>query len=749
MEERDNEIYEFGPFRLEVAERRLYRDGEPLVLPPKAFDVLVVLVRHDGKLLSKQELLDLIWPGLAVEEANLGNNISFLRKALGSTAAEGSIIETVPRHGYRFRGNVTLLQPPAVVIERYTVTEVVTEEIDLPFDTPSATPLIDLGPVPPPKQIESGSPVSLPQPPPPALARAKWPALLLIGMVSLLGLGFFAAKLTAPSNSPALPPPRIVPVTNLSGEKIHPAFSPDGKQLAYAWDQRETEDFDIYITQVGSLTPKRFTDNPLKEFRPVWSPDGKYLAFLRGQSETLELIIKSIETGTERSLGMVQGGLSWSPDGKYLAIQDLLPEKTQTGIFLLEVETGQRSLLTNPPAPWYDLRPVWSPDGRKMAFLRRQAEYGDIWVVPAQGGAPRQITFEKQLLDSLAWMADGKELVFSSNRAGDIALWRVSISGGEPQAVTPANGIPADVAVSPTGHRLVYHQMQFSTNLWSLKRANPNLPWSSANVGQPVPLTATSRWADSPNFSPDGNHIVFASNESGTGEIWTCKADGTNPVRLTFFNKNLAGTPHWSPDGQTIVFDGGTNGEKLVYRMSAQGGTPQLLTEHGIANNLPSWSRDGKWIYFCSQRTGKRQICKMPATGGPAVQVTKVGGFECSESVDQKRLYFTSDRSTPGIWELDFTTGQERLIPELAHAGRYRYWAVAAGGIFFAAPNASQIWIINFFDFKTRTIHEVTTIRGAVLRGPSGLAISPDFNQLVYAQKDQFGTDLVMVENFR
>jgi DNA-binding winged helix-turn-helix (wHTH) protein/Tfp pilus assembly protein PilF len=95
------EGYEFGEFRLEPAERRLIRGGDPVVLPPKTYDVLVALVQRAGTLVTKRELLDAVWPDAFVEEGILAVHVSGLRKALGEDG-----IETVPRAGYRFRAAV-------------------------------------------------------------------------------------------------------------------------------------------------------------------------------------------------------------------------------------------------------------------------------------------------------------------------------------------------------------------------------------------------------------------------------------------------------------------------------------------------------------------------------------------------------------------------------------------------------------------------------------------------------------------
>jgi len=109
-----NHYYEFGPFRLDLRERLLLKDGEPISLTPKAFDVLAVLVRHGGSLVEKDELLNEVWADTIVEESSLSQKIYQLRKILDDDASgEDKYIQTVPRHGYRFVAKVKEVKPTA------------------------------------------------------------------------------------------------------------------------------------------------------------------------------------------------------------------------------------------------------------------------------------------------------------------------------------------------------------------------------------------------------------------------------------------------------------------------------------------------------------------------------------------------------------------------------------------------------------------------------------------------------------
>src|SRR6187431_1676467 len=102
MAEQTNNFYEFGRFRLKADERVLLRGQEFVPLTPKAFDILLTLLENDGRIVNKDDLMKKVWPNTFVEEGNLTQNVSLLRKALGESANGPQFIETVPRRGYRF-----------------------------------------------------------------------------------------------------------------------------------------------------------------------------------------------------------------------------------------------------------------------------------------------------------------------------------------------------------------------------------------------------------------------------------------------------------------------------------------------------------------------------------------------------------------------------------------------------------------------------------------------------------------------
>src|SRR4029453_10590068 len=142
MSLQEKHFYHFGPFRLDPWKRRLSRGDELISLTPKAFDTLLALVQQSGKTIEKDDLMKAVWPGVVVEENNLNQNITALRKSLGDSRQESHYIATIPGLGYRFVADVTRVDVP---------TESETESSPRPAETESiSTPVVTSETVTPP-----------------------------------------------------------------------------------------------------------------------------------------------------------------------------------------------------------------------------------------------------------------------------------------------------------------------------------------------------------------------------------------------------------------------------------------------------------------------------------------------------------------------------------------------------------------------------------------------------------------------
>jgi TolB-like protein/DNA-binding winged helix-turn-helix (wHTH) protein/Tfp pilus assembly protein PilF len=209
MAVRQQRFYEFGPLRLNPAERLLERDGQPISLTPKVFDTLRVLIEHAGHLVAKDDLMRMVWPDATVEEANLAQNISVLRKTLGTAPDGREYIETVPKHGYRFIAKVR-------EVER---------NVDAPMESPAegAAPLVPLSPARKPR---------------------RWiPALTLVVASLVIGAGVWYRARAKNDLGERRVMLAVLPFENLSGNPEQEYFS-----------NGLTEEM---ITQLGRLEPER------------------------------------------------------------------------------------------------------------------------------------------------------------------------------------------------------------------------------------------------------------------------------------------------------------------------------------------------------------------------------------------------------------------------------------------------------------------------------------------------------------
>jgi len=132
MEQKGSRFYEFGPFRLDASERLLVRDGQPVPLTPKVFDILMVLVQYHGRILEKEDVLKAVWKETIVEEGNLTRNVSTLRKALGEHPNDPQYIETIPWRGYRFVADVNEVSygSSELILEEHSRSRIVIEALD-------------------------------------------------------------------------------------------------------------------------------------------------------------------------------------------------------------------------------------------------------------------------------------------------------------------------------------------------------------------------------------------------------------------------------------------------------------------------------------------------------------------------------------------------------------------------------------------------------------------------------------------
>ncbi len=283
----------------------------------------------------------------------------------------------------------------------------------------------------------------------------------------------------------------------------------------------------------------------------------------------------------------------------------------------------------------------------------------------------------------------------------------------------------------------------YNTDIWRIE-----LSGSENRVSSMTRVISSSQQENMAEFSRDGKKIAFASDRSGSFEIWVSDIDGRNPLRLTSLGGPfVTGTPRWSPDGKLITFDSRPYGRSDIFVIGAEGGSPRCLTEEGSDDMVPSWSRDGRWIYFGSDLAGKGdwQLWKVRPEGGQSVRVTKNGGFEAAESRDGRFIYYSKE-DYDGLWRVPASGGEETLFLSEVEG---RYWAVGERGVYFIVKQNKQPFR-KFIDFEKRHPISLATLpKKLATDAARGLALSPDGRSLLCTLVEQDSSDIMLVENFR
>jgi eukaryotic-like serine/threonine-protein kinase len=602
-------------------------------------------------------------------------------------------------------------------------------------------------------ETESGAGETLPAAPAPTPRRRaiRWAAALTLG----LALGAASTWFVSRNLTQTTVYGPIKPLTTYSGAESEPALSLDGKQVAFSWDGPKKDNYDIYARLVEGGAPLRLTTDPAPDHAPAWSRDGQQLAFVRADA----IYLIPALGGVERKLVQFPKGslflnpsaptsISWSPDGRFLAFNSALD--SAPSIWVVATDSGEYHSVSRPPKGYYmELAPVFSPDGRTLAYIRARDSYSravilqDMNIDGTTRGSEREITPYDRRVEHLTWQPDGRGLIVAARTMGERAeLFRLPLSGSPMKALGIDNGLLVWPSQSLTGNRLAYQKRLVDTNIYRMDGPGPDggpRPYEQNHVTAIVDSTARD---NSPMLSPDGRRVAFISDRLGYFEVHVADADGASPVALTNMGPMAVGSPRWSPDSQTIAFDRYENGHSAIYSIGAGGGKPRQITGGPFRDIRPSFSRDGKWIYFSSNRSGRVEVWKVPASGGTPQQVTQNSGSEPFESPDGKLLYYTNSE---GLWALPVAGGDPKLV---LGESVFMLYSVAGHSIYYGLRSPASLWVL-----RTDTGRKFEYVRftkdGIGLDGGTVFSVSADERTILFSQTDRQENDLMLVENFR
>jgi Tol biopolymer transport system component/DNA-binding winged helix-turn-helix (wHTH) protein len=754
-DERPAARYDFGPFSLDAAEGVLLRDGEAVVLAPKVFATLLALVEHRGHVVSRDVLVNEIWPDTFVEEGNLTQNISTLRKVLGEDASGRPYIDTVPKRGYRFAAAVTSLND-VTAIATGTAASL---DADRSIESGAA------GAVPvPTKAVSSGRSTQVP----PSIsagthsesvvaqeqdeqgrAAGKRRAYVTVVLVATTAGVLFAA-IRAGRLTDSIPKvSNVIQVTASQGVEDYPSWSPDGRLLAYESDQRGT--WDIWLTQIGAGNAiNRTADYEGNDRFPTWSPDGQQIAFwserdgggcyvapaLAGAAR------KVVATGT-----MNPARPQWSSNGTEVACIVNSTPGQQATIDVVSLATGaSRSLpLASAGPEYWDLSR--SPDGRAFAYWSGgglDSDVTQLWVSRTSDGGAFKITDGRSNARGPQWSPDGRWLYYVMNRDGAMDLWRHRFArdrvSGDAQRVTLGMDI-SQFAFSADGSKVAFSKRRRNGNVFR----TPIFADRVAGWGDATQITFDQAFIEYVDVSPDGTRLAVSSDRAGNPDIWALPVDGGDLQPLTS-DPAPDWSPRWSPDGKRIVFSSYRSGNRKIWTMTDTGGSPRQVTSGPNADVEPTWSPDGRIIAFTTARDARVDIAAVRQEDSEADRLITFHSpagltLTTAEWSRDGHWLFASGRSNGAwhVWQISSDgSSAEPLTRSEGHSPR----ASPDGQTVFYIANPERkdsIGAVSMADHRERLVVKLTGRPGQLVSPPAA-----DGRHLFFVWRDDIGNLFVM-----
>ncbi len=614
-----------------------------------------------------------------------------------------------------------------------------------PTETPVGIPALQ-----PPPRRDGGTAQGQPQVLP--LRRYWVPAAGVIALCAVTWLAWHFHNAPKPpaavTSGSTLDDSSVTQVTASPGLDIYPSLSPDGSFVAYSSDQSGS--FEIYVK---SFTPGgreiQLTSDGEENFEPAWSPDGKQIAYFSQKRRGIWLI--PALGGSPHLLADFGSRPAWSPDGSKIAFEsDTLTGHDQGGfdamppstIWIVPAQGGTPVQLTQPgKPPGGHGAPSWSPDGNRIAFSATSTTPGSgIWSVPVNGGEPQRMG---QAGFNPVYAPDGKGLYFTGGTSATWALIRVALSPagmplGAPEVVKDTGQVMyKDLNFSADGRFMAFTMLSQSSNIWSARIS----PAKGDAIGPAEPLTHDTNFRKTaPVFSPDGNKIAYWVNQIGVHtDLWVMDSDGknANPLNLPG-NANL--TPGWFSGGEKLAFVSGQGGKRALMSLTIATGRVDRLRDMDREYSSVRISPDGKQVLFDMRQGGAVNVWTAPAAGGPLKQLTfgkELDGFPCW-SPDAKFIAYESKRGGDTNVAIIPSAGGTPIQLTADHGQSWAHdWTPDGEKVVFAGQR-DGVWNIWWVSRRDKTEKQIThnSKLNVFLRYPSW---SPKGDQVVYEYVETTG----------
>jgi Tol biopolymer transport system component/DNA-binding winged helix-turn-helix (wHTH) protein len=717
------QLIRFGLFELHPARRHLHKQGRRIRIQEQPLRVLEILLEEPGKLVTRQELKNRLWPADVYVDFELGLNgaMKRLRLALDDSADNPIFIETVPKSGYRFLAPVEKI-PDASDIDSSSGVASSTEYSPLGGSQPPAATT-------PPPHRPAPSAYSLPR------------SATRIGVASVLVI---ILSIAAYLLRPLTPPLQITRVTNLTRSgvaRLQENILSDGARIYYHVNDPVQG---VHLRQIllngGEDVPVEGipADSLVRDLSPDHTTFlGVSIEALR-QSRPSPLYAFPVVGGASRRLGNYESNdAAWSPDGNLVAFG------RDSKLFIGTADgSGARSIASVPGDVY---RPHWSPDGARVRFtvVNPKGETA-LWEARVDGTAAHALDFHwpgPPMEGYGQWSPDARYYFFTSARDGISNLWVLEERADslhrlrlDPVRLTAGPISYVRPLPSSDGSKIFALGTESAGELLRYDPARHDFVQYLKGIG-----------ADQLNFSHDAAWIAYISYPDGT--LWRMHSDGTQRLQLTQPSLHAL-NPRWSPDGKRILFVARVTGQlPKLFTISVDGGNLEPVLNEAHAQSSPTWSAAGDAIFFGRDPDGENQDLFLYRVDLKTGRAERLEGsnelYAPMSSPDGNTLTAQSASTSHELVLFDLRTHQRRVLSN--RRADYPDWSSDSQYVYFNTLMYQQpgLYRVRAADSKIEKIADVPFLSAGSYGFWSGLA--PDGSFLVlrsHVQTDVYSLSL-------
>ncbi|MEP7075325.1 MAG: winged helix-turn-helix domain-containing protein [Acidobacteriota bacterium] len=638
MESEQVRYYEFGEFRLDIRRRNLLKNGIPAQLTGRLYDLLLVLLQNEGKILDHEDLLDQVWDGMIVEQSNLKKGISALRQVLGENPNESLYIKTIPRRGYSFVATVRAL--PDEPIEAADVSEptleeqfrsiapnaeiIIEEEVIEEFDDPRDSR---------PLQLAGSSSVSSRKFP------SRWILLSTGGLFLVIVLLAGWRLVSAPKFISFSADNVKVSKLTTDGRAFSDGLSPDGKLFVYSTNEKDDLN-SLWVKQIATGSTFRIVaPMPASFWSAIFSPDDNYVYYTLSDKENPAAsgIYKIPSLGGTPELVVKEGMiLAFTNDGKHFLRTQSTPD-LQAEIILSDNDGSNEKVIAKFDVGYrvWSIQP--SPDGKNvLVSLRNQTQDKVTYRLSEISLDSTVDNFklndilpeQEKAIRKAVWLPDRSSLLLMvrEDNAELVQIWQYFPSTNDWKRVTNDDNFYANLSLTSDGRSFVSTQDTYLTTISDVPGGN------SADARQIAGGSShyiRAFWLDDQRILTSGieNKLETLSIMSPQGQVLKKLTPGGDGVRLE---------PRLPAGRQFVSFVSARSGTMQIWKVDLDGKNPTQMTNSNLQVYEGRVLSDGKTVvYIAYGKPAGWQILKQTADGH-AVQLTKVEMDLLAISPDEK-----------------------------------------------------------------------------------------------------------------